>query len=102
MFFLWYCIMVRAIIYAMNVRVDKAGRLVLPKAIRQRLGLKNGGRITLEEGPEGVTLRPAKTTPKFANEHGVLVYVGDVPKDFDWERFRDDEREARLRELWER
>lgn len=94
--------MVCAIINAMNVRVDKAGRLVLPKAIRQRLGLKNGGRVALEQGPDGVTLRPTKTGPKFANEHGVLVYVGKIPKGLDWERFREEEREARLGELWER
>ena len=86
----------------MNVRIDKAGRIVLPKHIRQRLGVKNGGTVTLEESPDGVTLRRTKSSPKFVHENGFLVYVGEVPKELDWEKFRDEDREARLRELWMR
>lgn len=86
----------------MNVPVDKSGRLVLPKAIRERLGLRRGGKVALEEGPEGVTLRPLKESPRFVDENGIMVFVGKIPKDLDWERLRDEDREARFRELWDR
>jgi AbrB family looped-hinge helix DNA binding protein len=86
----------------MNVRMDKAGRIVLPRPIRQRLGLKNGGTLTIEEGPDGITLRPVRHGSKFADEQGVLVYVGKVPKGINWDKLLDEEREARMRELWER
>jgi AbrB family looped-hinge helix DNA binding protein len=87
---------------AMNIHVDKSGRLVLPKAIRERLGLRRGGKVALEEGPEGVTLRPFKESPRFVDENGIMVFVGKVLKDVDWEKLREEDREARFRELWER
>ena len=86
----------------MNVRIDKAGRFVLPKSVRERLGVKNGGTLTIEEGPEGVTLKSKSNIPRFVDEDGILVFTGKQPKDFDWEKLRDNEREARLQELWER
>ena len=86
----------------MNVKMDRAGRIVLPKLVRQKLGLKNGGTLIVEEAPDAVTLRPMRHGTKFADEHGVLVYIGKVPKGINWDKLLDEEREARLRELWER
>ena len=98
----WHFTVGHAIILSMNVRVDKSGRLVLPKTIRERLGLKKGGKVVIEEGAEGIVLRPVKESPKFVDENGIWVFVGKVPKDLDWERVQDEDREARFRELWER
>jgi hypothetical protein len=56
----------------------------------------------LEEGPDGITLRPVRHGSKFADEQGVLVYVGKVPKRINWDKLLDEEREARMRELGER
>ncbi len=38
--------------------VDTAGRLVIPKAMRQKLGLAKGGLVELELGKEGLALKP--------------------------------------------
>lgn len=86
----------------MNVRMDKAGRIVLPKPVRQRLGFKGGGTLALEQSSDGITLRRLRSGAKFAYERGVLVYIGRVPKGIDWEKLREDDREERIRELWER
>ena len=40
-----------------EVRVMENGRMVLPAAIRKRLGLEKGGTVIVEVGDEEVTLR---------------------------------------------
>ncbi|PYY02429.1 MAG: AbrB/MazE/SpoVT family DNA-binding domain-containing protein, partial [Acidobacteria bacterium] len=42
----------------MNIRVDKAGRIVLPKPVRDRLGLKAGASLEICESADGLLLRP--------------------------------------------
>jgi AbrB family looped-hinge helix DNA binding protein len=55
-----------AIIYAMRTTIDAAGRIVVPKALRQALDLKPGqaleiragdGRLEIEIAPTPMTLR---------------------------------------------
>jgi len=40
------------------ISVDKAGRLVIPKKMRQKLGLAKGGLVELELGETGLALKP--------------------------------------------
>jgi AbrB family looped-hinge helix DNA binding protein len=42
-----------------SVRVQGQGRLTLPGAVRERLGLKTGSFVTFVETPEGVVIKPA-------------------------------------------
>lgn len=44
-----------------TIPMDTAGRLVLPKEIRSRLGLHPGDRFTAEVGPDQITLKPLRT-----------------------------------------
>jgi AbrB family looped-hinge helix DNA binding protein len=41
------------------VRVQGQGRVTLPRAVRERLGLKTGSLVTFVEAPEGVVIKPA-------------------------------------------
>lgn len=43
-----------------QVKVASNGRLVLPAAVRQRMGLEKGGEVVVEETEDGLML----TTPK--------------------------------------
>jgi len=53
--------MVRAIINGMTtVKIDKAGRIVLPKPVRERFHLREGSELELEERSDGLTLRPVE------------------------------------------
>ena len=45
------------------VRLNTRGTLTLPKELRLRLGVKNGGQIVAEETDNGVLLRPSATIP---------------------------------------
>jgi AbrB family looped-hinge helix DNA binding protein len=59
----------------MNARLvmDKAGRIVIPKPLRQELHLEPGDSLELESGGEQITLRPARGTGLRQNEHGIWV-----------------------------
>ncbi len=64
----------------MNTRLvmDKAGRIVLPKPLRQQLHLEPGDSLELESGGEQITLRPARGQGPRQNEHGIWVlYTGE-------------------------
>jgi AbrB family looped-hinge helix DNA binding protein len=91
--------MVCAIINGMQVKIDKAGRIVLPKPVRDRLRLRQGSDLEIEELPDGVLLKPVDQRPSMIKEKGVWVYVGSVPKGFDWDNMVDADREDRIKYL---
>ena len=43
----------------MVVTIDAAGRVVIPQALRRRLGLQGGTRLEIEEIDGAIVLRPA-------------------------------------------
>jgi AbrB family looped-hinge helix DNA binding protein len=81
----------------MNVTLDKAGRVVLPKRLRQQLHLAPGDTLELESEGERVTLRPVRPQALLRKEHGVWVYQGE-PADVSIPDLIDREREKRVRE----
>jgi AbrB family looped-hinge helix DNA binding protein len=84
----------------MDVAVDKAGRMVLPKPVRERLGLVRGGKLHLQESAEGVVLKPAENrTSLVRRPNGRLMITGLRASGVDWDRLVDDMREERIREI---
>jgi len=92
-------LMVCAIIYGMNVKIDKAGRIVLPKPVRERFRLRAGTSLELEEHPEGLVLRPVGRRPSLVQQQGVWVHLGKAPQGFDWNRVLDDARDERIKDV---
>ena len=62
-----------------TVTVDKAGRVVLPKALRDRLHLAPGDSLDLTVEGEQVTMRPRRVTPPLQKERGVWVFRTGEP-----------------------
>lgn len=56
-----------------KVTLDNAGRLVLPKAVRDELRLSPGDTLDLTVQGEGVTLRPRRAATPLQKERGVWV-----------------------------
>ncbi len=83
----------------MRLRIDKAGRIVLPKTVRERLGIQAGMDLALTEGAEGLMLKPVQQRPSPVNRNGLLVHRGKLPKAFDWSRLVEDDRDERMRKL---
>ena len=53
--------------------MDKAGRVVIPKPVREELQLEPGDALELESGGEQITLRPSRGVGPLRNEHGIWV-----------------------------
>jgi AbrB family looped-hinge helix DNA binding protein len=83
----------------MTLRIDKAGRIVIPKPVRDHWGLHEGSELELVEGPEGVLLKPATEEPALVYEDGLLVHTGKLPPGMDWDRLIEEDREDRIRKL---
>lgn len=56
-----------------NVTLDKAGRVVLPKALRDELRLEPGDTLELQSEGETVVLRPRRSPSPLRKERGVWV-----------------------------
>ena len=84
----------------MTLKIDKAGRVILPKLIRERLGLRAGADLEIEETPEGVMLRPADTPPSLVRKGSFLVYDGEIPQGYDILKALDDDRAEQMRKAW--
>lgn len=56
-----------------SVTIDKAGRVVLPKILRDQLHLSPGDTLDISVEDEQVTLRPRRTEPPLQKERGVWV-----------------------------
>jgi len=65
----------------MQVKLDKLGRLVVPKSIRSALGIEPGGVLELAQEGGQVTLRPLPKEAPLSVEGGVLVYDGQFAGD---------------------
>ena len=65
----------------MNTRliIDKAGRVVIPKPLRDELHLEPGDALEMESAGEEITLRPVRGTGPLSKEHGVWVFHGGQP-----------------------
>ena len=63
----------------LRITVDKAGRVVLPKAVRDELELSPGDILELESSDEQMTLRPLRGTAQLRKKRGVWVFRAGEP-----------------------
>lgn len=58
------------------VEIDKAGRIVVPKKLRDALHLAPGTQLKVERSGDGLVLRPSSTQAQLVIENGVpLIYA---------------------------
>ena len=62
-----------------RLTIDKAGRVVIPKPLREALHLEPGDTLEMESAGEQITLRPVRGTGPLAKEHGVWVFHSGQP-----------------------
>ena len=83
----------------MTLRIDRAGRIVVPKPIRDRLGLQPGSALELEETPDGLRIRAQEHAASLTKKDGFLVYTGELPPGFDVLHAIERDREDRIRKM---
>ena len=65
----------------METTLDKFGRIVIPKRVREHLGLTPGTALEIEAIGEDVILKPVREEPHIRNKGGVLVFKGSATGD---------------------
>ena len=59
---------------ASRLTIDRGGRIVIPKPVREELKLEPGDSLELESAGEQITLRPVRGTAPLKKEHGIWVF----------------------------
>jgi AbrB family looped-hinge helix DNA binding protein len=62
-----------------TLTIDKAGRIVLPKPVRDELQLSPGDSLEVESSEERVVLRPVRGHGRIYKKQGVWVMHGGTP-----------------------
>ena len=82
-----------------HIPIDKAGRVVLPKEIRDRMGLHSGTEFEVIEEADRIVLKPVPKPPRLVRKKGFLVFVPDEPPKEDIVEFIKKQREERIRKF---
>lgn len=67
----------------MKASIDSVGRIVVPKPLRDALGLTPGSTVDVSRYGAGLQLLPIGRTARLDDESGVLVATGDTVLDDD-------------------
>jgi AbrB family looped-hinge helix DNA binding protein len=67
----------------MEATIDQAGRILLPKPLRDALGLLPGTKVDVSRYGAGLQLIPAGRTARIVEEDGALVATGETRIDDD-------------------
>ena len=81
----------------MQVEIDKFGRMLIPKEVRDHLGLKAGTVLQLIEQDHEILLKLPDQKTLLQQKNGVLVYLGEATSDID--SALSEERKKRLEDL---
>lgn len=83
----------------LRTRIDSAGRIVIPKALRRRYGLEEGRLVAIVPLPDGVSIVPELPERRLVRRGPILsIDTGGGTAsmaDFDVDRVRDDHLRAK-------
>ena len=80
-----------------KTKIDKFGRIVIPKNIRNELGLRINSEVYLESVENGLMLHPEDSFPFVTDKEGVIVVCSEPTSDFTG--FLKKEREDRIKTI---
>jgi AbrB family looped-hinge helix DNA binding protein len=64
-----------------RIRIDSAGRIVLPQPVRKQFHLEPGAMLALEVARDAIILRPQSHEATLVEEEGLLVHEGEPSGD---------------------
>ena len=81
-----------------TVTLDAAGRVLLPKKLRQEMGIEPGDELSLEAEGDRILLKPARSASLLRKKRGVWVFdSGEPVSASEVERAIDTQRQSRAR-----
>lgn len=79
----------------MTVTIDRLGRIVVPKSVREQYQLTPGTDLELELDANGFHLKPAHGEPTLIRKDGVLIHHGTETVDIDIASYINVDRDRR-------
>ena len=76
----------------MTITIDNAGRVVIPKEIRDRLNLFPGTELELALVEDEINLKASANIPALREKRGMLVFDGYSKSDIDVAEFINQQR----------
>ncbi len=67
----------------METTLDRFGRVVIPKRVRDDLGLRAGSVLEVKEDEQRILLEPLQEEPRLVLKKGVLVLTGTAEGDLE-------------------
>jgi AbrB family looped-hinge helix DNA binding protein len=83
-----------------SIQMDKAGRIVLPKPVREQLNLLPGDKLRLSIEGGGIRLEPTSPGGNLVRKGSVLVFSGEFVEPITTKKVEElisNEREGRLK-----
>ena len=66
-------------VFPVEATIDSVGRIVLPKALRDQLGLTPGTVVDVTQYGDGLHVAPGGRTARLERRDGLLVATSDTP-----------------------
>jgi AbrB family looped-hinge helix DNA binding protein len=86
----------------MELSIDKFGRVVIPKKLREHLGVGLSLKVEVSETPDGILLKPVRRQSGLMMKDGILICRGSGREsNINWDTLVEDEREERIRHIAE-
>jgi AbrB family looped-hinge helix DNA binding protein len=65
----------------METTLDRFGRIIIPKDVRDDMGLEAGAVLQIEKEGEKIVLQPVRGEPRVKEKKGILVFTGTAMGD---------------------
>lgn len=82
----------------MITKIDKFGRIVLPKEVREQLGITSTTNLTVEEDGKRIIIEPIEEKDMTVRKDDVLVFVGEAK--INLEEVLAADRAERAKKIW--
>lgn len=80
----------------LEIKIDKSGRVVIPQAVREELGLLPGTTLKLfHESEDKILLEVVSEDPVILEQNGLKVFGGTLPEGFDLDDLLKKDRDQR-------
>ena len=84
--------------YGMKTTIDGAGRIVVPKSVRDQLHLTPGSELEIDVLENSVVIRHRDASEPLVEKQGILIHRGPKQSDIDVVAFLRTQRDARADE----
>ena len=82
-----------------EITIDSAGRVVIPKNVREELRLEAGDKLELHSNGDEISMRPVRSAPSLVKVDGIWVHRGgEKITNEDVNRLLQEDRERRFDE----